>query len=735
MATIKDVAKAAQVSIGTVTNVINGKAVNEEITRKVEAAIVELDYTPKTAAQKLKSSKTSVVGVMLPDITSAFSHELLAIIMEYLKSAQYEASLQLTEGNTEKELAILQNFVSGRVSGIISVHPQLDAHTYYVKAKGLPLVFCGHMLPDRGDATTISLNYDKTLTEAADYLSSRGYTDIYLLSDDRIFPGTSITEYLIKHLEGTAKFHAVSASKEKIFSIFYRIFLKNSGKIGIISLCQTYIDVVREAAAMLGKQTDDTISIIAFKGESWCQYGEQLLPCIEYPGKKMGETVVSLLLKQIEAGKIWEPVRKDFSCSFRQLPKHTQHTGLDELTILALDSPAGYALESMRPFFLRMFGTSINVKLLPYEELYRTSFSALKAGRVDFDITMVDLTWLSEFSEMGGLLPITGFIESEHVTLPAFIDNLLDEYGSHHGTLYGLPFMPGTQILFFRKDIFDDREVRRNFRKTFNFELRPPKTWIEFNSIGKFFTRSFNSRSPVDFGLTMAAGATDCIVSEFCPRMWAYGGRDFDEKMNVVINSAEVLAAVKNYMNSFMYAPPESLSHLWDDEIKDFQSGNVAMMVLYDSHASHLNSAADAGYSIGYGTIPGGIPTLGGWSLAINRATPKPEKAFDFLVRMTSGEIAYPYTFLGGTTAIESFYTDRDIWSVYPWLPVSLFSYSLSRKRTSPFKGGPTLANENEYETIIGKELKEILTGSQTPAEGIARMEKRLRDLVKPLKK
>lgn len=183
MATIKDVAKAAGVSIGTVSNVINGKAVNEEIIRRVEAAIADLDYSPKTAAQKLKSSNTNVVGVMLPDITSAFTHELISIIMKYLKSANYEVSLQLTGGSKEKETAVLQYFVDSKVAGIIAVHPQCDSHTYHTKTKGSPLVFCGYILPDKGEATTISLNHVQSLKQATMYLVQHGYREIYLLSD------------------------------------------------------------------------------------------------------------------------------------------------------------------------------------------------------------------------------------------------------------------------------------------------------------------------------------------------------------------------------------------------------------------------------------------------------------------------------------------------------------------------------------------------------------------------
>ena len=68
MATIKEVAKLANVSLGTVSNVLNGKTQNEELIQRVEAAMEQLSYRPDANARSLKNTRSGVIGVILPDV-------------------------------------------------------------------------------------------------------------------------------------------------------------------------------------------------------------------------------------------------------------------------------------------------------------------------------------------------------------------------------------------------------------------------------------------------------------------------------------------------------------------------------------------------------------------------------------------------------------------------------------------------------------------------------------------
>lgn len=65
-ATIKDIAKAAGVSIATVSNYLNGRNIKEENVRKIEKSIAEFHYVPNRAARNMRARRKRTIGVFLP---------------------------------------------------------------------------------------------------------------------------------------------------------------------------------------------------------------------------------------------------------------------------------------------------------------------------------------------------------------------------------------------------------------------------------------------------------------------------------------------------------------------------------------------------------------------------------------------------------------------------------------------------------------------------------------------
>ena len=78
MATIKEVAKLAGVSVGTVSNVLNGKTSNDELIERVENAINQLSYRPDANARSLKNTKSKLIGVIMPEVCQSDHAHFLA---------------------------------------------------------------------------------------------------------------------------------------------------------------------------------------------------------------------------------------------------------------------------------------------------------------------------------------------------------------------------------------------------------------------------------------------------------------------------------------------------------------------------------------------------------------------------------------------------------------------------------------------------------------------------------
>ena len=122
MSTIKEVAKRAGVSVGTVSKVINNIAVKPKTKQAVELAIKELNYEPNIYARGLKVNRTHTVALIIPTVWNPFYGELAFHIERYLREKQYKMILCNSEGDYVTELAYFTMAKQNQVDGIITVN-------------------------------------------------------------------------------------------------------------------------------------------------------------------------------------------------------------------------------------------------------------------------------------------------------------------------------------------------------------------------------------------------------------------------------------------------------------------------------------------------------------------------------------------------------------------------------------------------------------------------------------
>lgn len=122
---IYDVARAAGVSVVTVSRVLNNApTVREKNREKVLKAIAELDYKPNAAARSLARGKTGTIGVVIPSLADSFMIRVLAGIEEALRSkGQYLILSVISEDEALTESNCVKLFTEGRVDGILILKP------------------------------------------------------------------------------------------------------------------------------------------------------------------------------------------------------------------------------------------------------------------------------------------------------------------------------------------------------------------------------------------------------------------------------------------------------------------------------------------------------------------------------------------------------------------------------------------------------------------------------------
>lgn len=125
--TMKDVAREAGVSLGTVSKVVNGIPVGKEYKEKVEAAIQKLEYRINSYAKGLKSSQTYTVAVMVPNLISPFFAKLVDALNRALSARQYRMLFYATDYDPQQEQELVMLAEQQKVDGIIclSYNPNL----------------------------------------------------------------------------------------------------------------------------------------------------------------------------------------------------------------------------------------------------------------------------------------------------------------------------------------------------------------------------------------------------------------------------------------------------------------------------------------------------------------------------------------------------------------------------------------------------------------------------------
>jgi len=120
MATIKDVAIRAGVSISTVSAVVNkNKHVSDGLTKRVYQAIEDLDYRPNQIARSLKQKTTKLIGVTVTEITNPFYPLMLKGVDDIALKNGYNIILCTTNDDSEREYKLLQSLIDQGVDGIM----------------------------------------------------------------------------------------------------------------------------------------------------------------------------------------------------------------------------------------------------------------------------------------------------------------------------------------------------------------------------------------------------------------------------------------------------------------------------------------------------------------------------------------------------------------------------------------------------------------------------------------
>lgn len=180
--TIRDVAALAGVSTATVSNVLSGsRYVGPERRGRVKEAIDELGYRPNGIAASLRSQRTRIIGIVVPDIVNAFFSSFVQHIEELAAGSGYQIILVSTNEDADQERERMNALLSRRVDGliVIPVGDQFETRSD-IQSQGVSMV-----VVDRGgqltEFDTIAADNVTAAREGTRHLIGLGHTNIAMV--------------------------------------------------------------------------------------------------------------------------------------------------------------------------------------------------------------------------------------------------------------------------------------------------------------------------------------------------------------------------------------------------------------------------------------------------------------------------------------------------------------------------------------------------------------------------
>ena len=185
MATIKDIASLAEVSPATVSRFLNGQiSVREETRRRIEDAVLRLNYRPNYLARSLVLKETQTIGVIIPDIQNPYHSSLARGVEDEAQRAGWTVVLCNSDNNPDKELNYLQVLEYKHVDGIILASSGRSGdHLKRLLDRKVPLVLASRPV-DGVEVDTVAVANEQAAYEATKHLIGLGHRRIATMGGD-----------------------------------------------------------------------------------------------------------------------------------------------------------------------------------------------------------------------------------------------------------------------------------------------------------------------------------------------------------------------------------------------------------------------------------------------------------------------------------------------------------------------------------------------------------------------
>jgi LacI family transcriptional regulator len=308
---IHDIANHLNVSIATVSLVLNGKAkemrISDTLAERVRQYVEEVGYKPNQLAKSLRTGKTHVIGLMVEDIANPFFATMAALIEKKALAWGYRIIYCSTNNDTAKARDLLTMFQERHVDGYILALPNgVEAEVSALVRRGKPLVLFDRPLLGVL-ANSVVVDSTTGMYEATQHLLTQGFTRIALLmaQAEQIQMAARQHGYAqaLRERQLPELVHEIAFPQETEQIVQeLKAFFETNATCDAVLFATNYLGVYGlEALSRLGRRIPEQLAIVSFDDNDLFRLYSPPVTVVAQPIEAMAEAIIHTLLNALES--------------------------------------------------------------------------------------------------------------------------------------------------------------------------------------------------------------------------------------------------------------------------------------------------------------------------------------------------------------------------------------------------------------------------------------------------
>lgn len=266
-------------------------------------------------------------------------------------------------------------------------------------------------------------------------------------------------------------------------------------------------------------------------------------------------------------------MNKTLSCTVAAMALMTSAAHAEAITVLV--EGGGHSLQqAAADAFTKETGIEVNFVEVPYQGVYDKLSAEIASGASNYDVATIDVVWNAAFA--AHVEDLTDLFTD---AVKADIPPALVADANVGNKMMGMPAWANAEIVFYRKDLWEDPANQTAFKEQFGYDLAPPATWQQWRDMATFFTKDGM------YGTVVIGGTSEEWMAEVLQA--GSPGVILDDAGNVILDNQAHIDALENYRAPLCLdksVPDNALEISWGEAQNLFYQGQTAMMKFW-AHA------------------------------------------------------------------------------------------------------------------------------------------------------